>query len=374
MTERQYAFWLGNVEGLGAIRINKLMEHFASAEEIYKAKKKDLLKINGFGDKLVESIFLSKNEDVIIREYEQLAIKGINMVLRFEDKYPKKLKYIFDAPYILYYKGELPKEDISTIAIIGARNCSNYGKEIAEYFAGELSKYGVQVISGLAAGIDTYAHIGVLKKGGKTYGVLGCGVDICYPKNNINIFMNMIENGGVISEYKPGTLPIAGNFPMRNRIISGMSDGILVVEAREKSGSLITVDLGLEQGTNIYAVPGRIDDKLSTGCNNLIKMGAIPVTNIDDILSELSGEFYTKNNDISMEEKSEKIIKNKIVLETTTKIVYACLRLEPKHIEDIILETGLELTDTIQALFELEGCNLAVQTSNNFYARKKDIW
>ena len=201
-----------------------------------------------------------------------------------DENYPQKLGNIYAKPQNLYLIGNEKLLDCKSIAIIGCRNCSNYGKEQAIRFGYELAKKDICIISGLARGIDTYVHIGAIKAKGKTVAVLGCGLDIIYPPENINLYKQIIENGGaIITEYPLGSKPEKHHFPARNRIISGLSDAVLVIEAKGKSGTLITVNYALEQGKDVYALPGNISSVNSYGTNELIKEGAIPVTNIDDI-------------------------------------------------------------------------------------------
>lgn len=360
MTEKEYWYWLCNLKGIGIKKIEALLEYFKTPYQIYCGKENDLKQIGKLNEKDVASIIYSRNTDVIKRELEILEKMGIQFITKVDKEYPRRLRNIFDAPIALYVKGRLPKEDYVSIAVIGARNCTNYGKEIAKLFALELSKYNIEIISGLARGIDSCAHIGSLKAEGATFGVLGCGIDLCYPAENIDLYMQIQQTGGIISEYGLGVRPIAGNFPMRNRIISGLSDGILVIEAKEKSGSLITVDMGLEQGKNIYAIPGKVTDGLSEGCNNLIKMGAKLVTNPTEIIDD----FLLISKKLQDDSK-----KNNLLLETEEKIVYASLSLEPKHIEEIILETKLSRNLIIDILLTLELKNYVKEIMKNYYVQ-----
>lgn len=366
LTKEEYCFWLANLNNIGVKKIELLLQIFGSAEGIYQASQSELetfkeaccLAEIRFSDMDVASILNYRDTEKIHSKYAKLIEKGIYFVSKEDEHYPEKLRNIYNAPYALYYKGKLPKKDEKLLAIVGARECSPYGKEMAKYFAGALAREGVSVISGLARGIDSYAHEGALTAAGITYGVLGCGIDICYPKENINLYMEMQSNGGIISEYAPGIKPFAGNFPMRNRIISGLSDGILIMEAKEKSGSLITVDMGLEQGKEIYALPGKVCDQLSYGCNNLIKIGAKLVTNPKDILEDIFPDY---------KQSVPFLKKNNKLLELNEKIVYASLCLDPKHIEEIAIETGLSMDLLMEQLLILELRGLVKQTMKNYY-------
>ena len=217
-----------------------------------------------------------------IHELEQ---KGIRFLTDRSEEFPKKLLDIPDRPYALFIKGCIHSDGTEKrVAVIGARVCSAYGRYAAGKFAGELAEYGIATVSGMARGVDSAAHQGTVDAGGRTYAILGCGVDICYPPENKYLYDRIIEQGAVLSEYPPGTRPNAWQFPERNRLISGMADCVVITEARQKSGSLITVKHALEQGVDVCAVPGRINDVLSGGCNRLIQEGAFPATSTLDIL------------------------------------------------------------------------------------------
>ena len=354
-----YWYWLYNIEGVGFESIHKLLNIYETAEDIYHnidINELDSLKISKKGK---ANLISSRNMEIVNRSYNHLLQKGIRIITRSDEEYPSRLKNIYNPPGVLYVRGKLPKEEIPSIAIVGARDCSNYGKELAVYFARELSKRGIQVISGLARGIDSYAHIGALDFTGSTFGVLGCGIDICYPRENIKLYMDILNSGGILSEYNLGYRPLQANFPMRNRIISGLSDGILLVEAREKSGSLITMELGLEQGKNIYACPGRVFDSLSGGTNHIIQQGGKMVLSPEDILEDY---------DLHWDNTGSNLKKNNYVLETEEKIVYDRLSLMPKHMEDIMNETGITVNRLSEILFELQLKGIIKQTTGNYFS------
>ncbi len=368
MEKVHYNYWLANLKNIGAVKISALLKVFEDSEEIYKASEKEIVKRLNENKETI-GIVKSKDIDTIIDRdkkdikkiqdnYNKLGDMGINFVCQGDKYYPSILYNIYGSPFALYYRGKLPDEKRKTLAIVGARNCSQYGREMAKSFASALARAGIGIISGLARGIDTYAQQGALAGGGETYSIMGCGVDICYPRDNINLFMEIIKKGGVISEFPPGTPPLAGHFPMRNRIISGLADGVFVIEAKEKSGSLITVDMGLEQGKDIFALPGRITDKLSEGCNNLIKMGAKPVTNPNEILEDLLP------NHVDKKAKSKININS---LEQKGKVVYANLSLVPRHIEEISMDTNMAIDELMEQLLDLELRGYARQTMKNYY-------
>jgi len=239
---------------------------------------------------------------------EELARAGIGFVSALEEGFPEKLREIPDPPFGIYYKGSMPLENEPAAAIIGARLASGYGREQARRFGRRIGARGISVISGMARGIDGIAQKAALDAGGRSYAVLGCGVDICYPEENRELYERLQQLGGVLSEYPPGMQPIAKLFPPRNRIISGLSDLVLVIEARKRSGTLITVDMALEQGREVYALPGRVSDALSDGCNRLIRQGAGPATCPQDILEYFFGTG-SEEEGIKGERKAARTVK-----------------------------------------------------------------
>ncbi len=285
LTEKDYAMWLFNVEGIGNASMDKLLCSGLSCRDIYQLSSKELSKI--LTHKQIESIERSRYSWDFEKEKNKLDERGIRFVSRIDTEFPEKLKNIPKAPFAIYVKGKLPDPNIPSVAVVGARMCSDYGRLMARQFGRDLAIAGVQVISGMARGVDGIAQNAALLAGGASFGVLGCGVDICYPPENKEIYDNLSKNGGLISEYPPGMEPIASFFPMRNRIISALSDVIVVVEARRKSGTTITVDTALEQGREVFAVPGRASDRLSDGCNYLISQGAGVAISASDVLDRL---------------------------------------------------------------------------------------
>ena len=285
------------------------------------------------------------------------------IVKKEDENYPGRLKNIENRPDSLYVIGKLPQDDRPSMAIVGARNSSPYGENLAYEYARFLATAGVQIISGLARGIDSAAHAGALAAGGVTFAVLGCGVDVCYPSSGRKLYDNMKENGGLVSEFEPGAPPLAFHFPMRNRLISGFADGVLVVEAREKSGSLITVDHALDQGKTVFALPGRVGDLLSEGCNRLIYQGAVPAWKPEIILEEMgwtttNGRFQTADEE-----------KKGLGLAREDDLVYSCLGLNPKTVNQLQEETGLPYGKLVTSLAYLTCSGLAREIWKNHYIR-----
>ena len=283
LENKRYWIWLSLIKNLGSKRKLKLLELHKTPEEIYKLTKEKLININGIGEAIANDIIISKNEKILNYHIKYMKENNIKIININEREYPQALKKIYDPPISLYVKGNIKKLNNKNIGIVGCRECTTYGKKSAEYFAYNLSKQNINIVSGLAKGIDSYAHLGSLNNG-NTIAVLGNGLDMIYPKENLELANEIIKRGGtIISEYPCGTKPDKMKFPARNRIISGISSGIIVIEAKEKSGTLITVDFALEQGRDVFVVPGNINSINSVGTNDLIKQGARLVTTYEDV-------------------------------------------------------------------------------------------
>lgn len=354
-----YEYWLAAIYGISAGKKRLLRERFKSAEEIYNIEEKELLSMGILKEKEVQAVAEAKKKD-IEGEYIQMGEKGISFVPYFSEKYPGKLKIIQNPPYALYVKGTLPKEEETSAAIVGARRCTNYGEEMARRYGECLAKAGVQIISGMARGIDGFGQRGALNGSGRTYGVLGCGADICYPRENFGLYMDLQKEGGLISEQIPGTKPLPGYFPARNRIISALSDVVLVIEAKERSGSLITADMALEQGKDVYALPGPVTSPLSQGCHRLIQQGAGILISPEDLLDEM---------DIKCLKDLQIINKNEKKLETAENLVYSCLGFTPKGVDCLSNETHLSSREVLEQLITLELQGMAKEISKNYYVR-----
>lgn len=284
LEKKKYWIWLSTIKGLGSRRKQILLNKYKTPERIYNLKKEEILKIKGFSETLAECIIDKENKENLKKQIDDIQEQNIKIITIEEKEYPQLLRTIYDYPVSIYVKGNEKILNGPTIGIVGCRQSTAYGEKVAQYFAYNLSKRSINIISGLAKGIDSQSHIGAIKAKGITIGVIGSGLDIVYPKENQYLYDKIIrENGAIVSEYPLGVKPEKMNFPARNRIISGMSKGILVVEAKKKSGTLITVDFALEQGRDVYVVPGNIDEMNSVGTNDLIKQGAQMVTSHRDI-------------------------------------------------------------------------------------------
>lgn len=283
--EKIYACWLDSVRFLSSANKHKLLNAAKTAEGIWHMSKSDISFL--IGQKGSERICQAKERQSPALLYERLQKAGIGYTFYNADDFPTRLLSMPDPPFGLFYRGRLPDGKRPAIAMIGARKCSEYGHCMAKQFAEELGRYGVNIISGMALGIDGISQRAALDAGAQSYAVLGCGADIVYPKSNLPLYERLLEAGGILSEYPVGTEPHSMLFPPRNRIISALSDAVLVVEAREKSGTLITVDMALEQGREVYVVPGRCTDSLSCGCNRLLRQGASAALCAEDIINDM---------------------------------------------------------------------------------------
>ncbi|ABX43084.1 DNA-processing protein DprA [Lachnoclostridium phytofermentans] len=356
-------YWISKNEVIGHKTIVMLLYAFHSIEGVYQAKQEELLKL-GLKEEVISYLNKKYSMEELENEYNYTKKRGIHFICIEDKEYPEKLKKLYDAPWFLYYRGELPKDDLPSIAVIGARNCSAYGSDAAYYFSKELSLFGIQIISGLARGVDGMAHSGALSCGGKTYGVIGNGLDLCYPRENYGLYQEVNLHGGILSEYPIGSKALPYHFPLRNRIIAALSDGILVVEAREKSGTLITVDSGLEQGKDIFALPGKLTDVLSKGCNLLIQSGAKLVLSPEDILVELRNQYSSLLGVTTREINS-----TKEGLTEVEQLVYSFLSHEAIHVEELLMKTNLNQGQLLEVLFELESKQYVRMISGQQYVR-----
>ena len=376
----KYEYWLACVRGISARKKSLLKKHMKTAEAVYYIEETQLNKFEFLNERERNTIMQAKKQSDPGDEYEKLLEKEIRFIPWFSQEYPKRLKQIPDFPYALYAKGSLPEEDAKKTAIIGARRCTPYGEKYAVEFAKMLAEAGVEIISGMARGIDGMGHRGALMGGGKTYAVLGCGVDVCYPKEHIGLYVDILEQGGgILSEQPPGTPPLAQYFPARNRIISGLADAVLVMEAGRKSGSLITVDMALEQGRDVYALPGPVNSAMSDGCNLLIRQGAgillSPETLAEDWGLSERGKRGAQQGPLEdgksagrqSADSGKNEGKNEKMLETKEKLVYSCLGLYPKGVDQVAAETKLDIKAVMELLVTLELEGYIREISKNQY-------
>lgn len=387
-TEAAYRYWLHNVQGIGEKTFKMLVEEMGGAKEVYNASEKRIermLKQNSRESRIAEgkikALLQSRKDWKVEEKYGQMAEKGISMVSIWDVEYPLRLKKIAGSPAVLYYMGKLPGEERTALAVIGARECSEYGVYTAKAFGKKIGEAGIDIISGMARGIDGISQRAALDAGGRSYAVLGCGADICYPASNSELYGQIRERGGIISPFPPGTPPRKNLFPYRNRIVAGLSDGVLVIEARQKSGTWITVDMALEQGKDVYAVPGRITDRLSDGCNLLIQQGAGIALTPEDVISELAilrnreGKRKAPDERMPHQEKGKRT-EAETAEETENKIL-DFLDFMPKSSDEILELTGKAgINMTLpQLLFELiqlcmEG--KAGQVGGNYFVKKSE--
>ncbi len=359
----EYEYWMAKIRKLSDQKKILLKKYMKSGEKVYYIEETELQKIEFLNEKEKNTIRQAHKERNVKEQYEILMKKDIRLILWGTKEYPEKLMEIPDPPYALYVKGNLPAEHVPAMAIVGARRCTPYGEKYALEFGKALAEYGVQIISGLARGVDGIGQRGALMGKGKTFAILGCGVDICYPKEHIGLYTDILEQGGgIISEQPPGTPPLPQHFPKRNRIISGLSDNVLVIEARERSGSLITADMALEQGKDVYALPGPVNSSFSQGCNSLIWQGAGVLLSPEILLEELQikGPGLYKNSD-----------KNQKMLESPENIVYSCVGLYPKSVSQLMEETKLQPEKILNLLVSLELQGYIREISKNYYIKAK---
>lgn len=387
--EKRCAYWLYSIPGIGKKSIESLLERYGSAEAVYQAGAEAGKGILSEKQLAGLSVFVEKWD--LEGEYNKLEERGIGFVSIGEEGYPARLRCIPDAPYGLFYKGNIPTGEIPAAAVIGARDCSGYGRYVAEELGKALGQRGIPVISGMARGIDGISQLAALEAGGSSVGVLGCGVDICYPSGNRKLYQRLSEQGALLSEYPPGTLPRAQLFPPRNRIVSGLADAVVVVEAREQSGTLITVDMALEQGREVYVVPGRVTDRLSDGCNKLLQQGAAVLLSPEQFIRELEELFWEKlarRQAVEQQEGSEKQRKEaktqrsirteaqqvaKGEHKTPEEEVLSCLDFYPRTIEQIcaLLPEQYSHAQTIQILMELCLAGKVLQVSSCSFRKEK---
>lgn len=341
-------YWVGfnRVSGIGAARLRALLDYFGDLELAWQAQAHDLQQA-GLDRRSLARLLKARSALDLDAEVERLARAGVQVLTWDDAAYPSNLRKVYNAPPLLYVRGSIEKRDEWAVAIVGTRRASIYGKEAARMVSRGLAQAGVTIVSGLARGIDTMAHQACLEAGGRTLAVLGCGVDVTYPASNARLAGEIMERGALVSEYALGTRPDARNFPPRNRIISGLTLGTVVVEADMTSGARITSGFALEQGREVFAIPGSIFNRGSRGTNDLIQQGAKLVTNVGDILEELNLTMV-----------SEQAQARATIPENETEaLLLECLSAEPIHVDELGRAVALpiaQVTSTL-ALMELKG-------------------
>lgn len=360
LRERDILVWLSSL-GIGNLNVNKLLNHYGDLRELWNASLKELNSLKEIKPEAIEKLYKNKNINYIEELFINLNKYNIDVITIFDDNYPDGLKYIVDCPKVLYKKGNITKEDNLAIGIVGSRKATSYGKWACERFTKELVKMGVTIVSGLALGIDAIAHKVALEEGGRTIGVLGNGLDTVYPKNNLYLYNEIEKQGAILTEFSLGVKPLAFNFPQRNRIISGLSLGVIVIEAKEKSGSLITAHHAMNQGKDVFALPGNINSIYSGGTNKLIKDGAKPLLDIEDIIEEIF-ELQMKVRDI----KKERIDYSNFS-DTEIKII-KILEEGPTHMDTISYKTGISISTVISILTILEMKGIIKELSSRTFS------
>ena len=356
--------------GLGPVSCNRLVAHFGSPEEVVAAGPAALAEVGSLRRETLNALGGPAREKLaalVRKEMREAAARNVALIPCDDPLYPAFLKKIHDPPVILYVLGAPEALDCRGIGIVGSRAATQYGREVARQMAAGLAGKGLAVISGMALGIDTAAHNGALSAGGKTIAVLGCGLDIVYPPGNRDLHKQIVSSGAVISEFPFGTKPDSFRFPARNRIISGLSLGVLVIEAAIRSGSLITAHHALEQGREVFAVPGRIDSMKSAGTHALLQQGAKLVLNINDIIEEIPSAICRPDVDGFGGEGNGQ--DPPVDLSPEEAELYGCLDIYPRPLEDIILESGLSAQKANELLLHLELRGVIEQLPGTLYKK-----
>ena len=358
---------LGRIRGVGGVSFKKITARFADPAAVFRASAAELAEIEGLHRELIHSIANFNDWAEIDKEIQRARAAGIKMIPFSDAAYPGSLRAIADPPPLLYVKGELRDNDSKAIAIVGSRSASDYGRRIARDLARGLASFGFTVVSGMARGIDGMAHESALQAGGRTLAVLGSGVDRAYPPEHEMLYRRISDSGAVISELPMGARPIAFNFPARNRLISGLSLGVVVVEATEKSGSLITASLAAEQGREVFAVPGEAGASRSRGAHRLIRQGAKLVETVEDIIEEIAPQLSRRNGDAapasarSLPENSG----------PAARQIFALLKETSLQVDQVIEQSGLPAPQVLQVLLDLELQGFVCQTPGKIYRAEK---
>lgn len=363
MDDKKYWIGFNLIKGIGAVRMQNLVAYFGDLESAWGADANEL-SASGLGAKLVEKVISARKDINLDQVWTKIEAQGIKIVTWADEEYPNRLREIDQPPPVLYIRGEYLQDDLFAVAIVGTRKVTAYGRQVTEEIASFLAMNGITVISGLARGVDAIAHQAALKVGGRTIGILGSGVDKIYPPEHRALADEIMKRGAIISDYAVGTPPDASNFPPRNRIISGLSLAVVVIEAAETSGALITAEFAAEQGREIFAVPGSILAPQSKGTNKLIQNGAWPLLTPDDLMQALDltriGEHKSARKILPTDEVEAKVL--------------SVLSSEPLHVDEIHNQAGLpiEKISATLALMELKGMVRQVG-GMNYVAMREDV-
>ncbi|OGB89185.1 DNA protecting protein DprA [candidate division WOR-1 bacterium RIFCSPHIGHO2_01_FULL_53_15] len=360
-------YWLAinKIPGLGAVTINKLWGRFESIEAVWRADEKDIFAVEGINRTAAAAFIQSRGQLDPAAELAEVEKQRVSILTLADKNYPKNLKNIYDPPPVLYVKGDLLPSDGRSLAIVGTRRASRYGLETAKKFAGELAALGMTIVSGLASGIDTAAHQGALEANGRTIAVFGCGVDVIYPPHNKEMSREIESRGALVSEFPMGARGEKGNFPRRNRIISGLSLGVIVVEGHYDSGAMITAKAALEQGREVFAVPGNVGLEQSKGPHWLIKQGAKLVETVEDVLEELNIQLQTSNFKTTNKSQTPKTRPANLTPEEAK--IYDALTDESKHLDSVAAEAGLPVHQASSLLMMLEIKKAVRQLPGKYY-------
>jgi DNA processing protein len=367
MTPREALLALNSVPDCGPITIRKLLDHFQSPVDILSAPINKLTRVNGIGERIAGNIVNWHQTFSIEDELKKIEKHSIEFITILDEEYPVNLKAIYDPPIILYIKGTLVPSDKNAIGVVGTRRATNYGRESAAKLSRQLAQAGVTIVSGLARGIDTAAHRATIEAGGRTIAVLGCGLSQMYPPENKEIANQVAQSGAVISEFPMDVSPQASHFPRRNRVVSGLSLGVLIAEAPKRSGALLTANQALDQNRHVFAVPGRIDMPSFSGNHYLLKQGAQLVESVDDILDEFEFLFPSEKAKIFNVDREKTVEAN---LTDEEKAVYKLLSLQEVGIENIIDQTGLPAHTVSTTLLHLELKKLARQLPGKQFVKQ----
>jgi len=363
LSDLRYLVALSQIAGVGPVKLRLIRDRFGDMEWAWRAGAADFTAA-GLDEKTVQEIVARRPRISPDREMERLEEAGIQVLTWEHNSYPSRLKEIYSAPAVLYLKGNVLPEDEWAVAVVGTRRATVYGREATEQLAGALGRNRITVVSGLAKGIDTTAHQAALREDGRTIAVLGSSLDCIYPAENVRLAASITERGALISEYPLGTKPTPTNFPWRNRIISGLSRGTVIIEAAEDSGSLITAEYTVKQGRLLFALPGNIGSPNSRGPNSLIKEGALLVERAEDILKALK---FTA----AREKKTDPEPAPRIPLSREEETVFRCITNEPKHIDLIMTEAGATPGKISGTLITLELKGLARQLPGKLFVREE---